>query len=120
MYIVTVTFVRLNIQKLEQHLSLSNHLGGEALDEVEAIKPKINFGQQFRTTQSDTQSDLTSCWMNVSDDEIFEDKFESLASAEETIENQASEAGESTTAIMSPKPKSATKSMTAYKTFCTS
>ena len=56
----------------------------------------------------------------MSDDEIFEDKFESLASAEETIENQESEAGKNTTAIMTPKPKSATKSMTTYKTLCTS
>ena len=57
--------------------------------------------------------------MNGSDDEVFEDTIESLV-AEETIENQESEAGESTTAIMSPKPKSATKSMTTYKTLCTS
>ena len=55
--------------------------------------------------------------MNASDDEVFEDTFESLASAEETIENQESEAGESTTAIMTSKPKSATRSMTTYKTF---
>ena len=57
--------------------------------------------------------------MNGSDDEVFEDTIESLV-AEETIENQESEAGERTTAIMSPKPKSATKSMTTYKTLCTS
>ena len=53
--------------------------------------------------------------MNASDDEVFENTFESLV-AEETIEDQESEAGESTTAITTPKPKSATKSMTTYKT----
>jgi NAD(P)H-hydrate repair Nnr-like enzyme with NAD(P)H-hydrate dehydratase domain len=36
------------------------------------------------------------------------------------IENQESEAGESTTVIMTPKPKSATRFMTTFKTFCTS
>jgi hypothetical protein len=55
--------------------------------------------------------------MNASDDEVFEDTFEILASTEDTIENQESEAGESTTAIMSPKPKSTTKSLTSYKGF---
>ena len=50
--------------------------------------------------------------MNASDDEVFEDTVETV----EVIENPRSKAGE-TTAIMSPKPKSAAKSMTSYKGF---
>ena len=51
--------------------------------------------------------------MNASDDEVFEDTFESLANTEN------SEIEVHTTAIMSPKPKSVTRSMTTYKTLCT-
>ena len=53
--------------------------------------------------------------MNASDDdEAFEDTVESLAETENL------EIKVYTTAIMTPKPKSATKSMTTYKTLCTS
>ena len=45
--------------------------------------------------------------MNASDDEVFEDTIETLEA-------------EVHTAIMTPKPKSATRAMTTYKTFCTS
>ena len=51
--------------------------------------------------------------------EVFEDTSENLAAdEEETIESL--ESGVHTTAIMLPKPKSATKSMTTYKSLCTS
>ena len=46
--------------------------------------------------------------------EVFVDTVETA----EVIENLESEVH--TTAIMTPKPKSATRSMTTYKTFCTS
>ena len=53
--------------------------------------------------------------MNASDDdEAFEDTVESLAETENL------EIKVYTTAIMTPKPKSATRSMTTFKTFCTS